>query len=177
MAIRLSQKAASITRPIRESLSAVPELLLQPVRLFRGYQLNHLRPDLLAGLTVAVIMLPQAIAYALVAELPPQMGLYTAIIGAVIAALWGSSNQLQTGPTNAISLLVLSTLLVYAAPGTAEFAILAAIVALLVGAIQIAMGLARLGVLTNFVSHSVIVGFSAGAGILIAMGAFHFWGK
>lgn len=169
MATQLSQQAASITRPIRESLSAVPELLLQPVHLFRSYQLKHLRPDLIAGLTVAVIMLPQAIAYALVAELPPQMGLYTAIIGAVIAALWGSSNHLQTGPTNAISLLVLSTLLVYASPGTAEFAILAAIVALLVGAIQIAMGLARLGVLTNFVSHSVIVGFSAGAGILIAI--------
>ncbi|MBN1921001.1 MAG: STAS domain-containing protein [Anaerolineae bacterium] len=169
MATRLSQQAASLLRPIRGSFSAVPELFLQPVRLFRGYQLSHLRPDLVAGLTVAVIMLPQAIAYALVAELPPQMGLYSAIIGAVIAALWGSSNHLQTGPTNAVSLLVLSTLLVYASPGTAEFAILAAIVALLVGVIQIAMGLARLGVLTNFVSHSVIVGFSAGAGILIGI--------
>ncbi len=169
MAIGIRQPNVPLTRLVREGFAAVPGLFLQPVRLIRGYQRSQLRPDLVAGLTVAVIMLPQAIAYALIAELPPQTGLYAAIVGAVIAALWGSSNQLQTGPTNAISLLILSTLLTFATPGTAEFVVLAAVMALLVGVIQIAMGLARLGVLTNFVSHSVIVGFSAGAGALIAL--------
>ena len=65
---------------------------------------------LIAGLTVAMVVVPQAMAYALIAELPPQMGLYTAIVAAIVGALWGSSNQLQTGPTNAASLLVLSIL-------------------------------------------------------------------
>ena len=73
----------------------------------------------MAGLTVAVILLPQAIAFALIAELPPQMGLYAAVIGGIVGALWGSSNQIHNGPTNAISLLVLSTLSSTAIPGTA----------------------------------------------------------
>lgn len=143
--------------------------LLQPVRFLRAYQLNNLRPDIIAGLTVAVVLLPQAIAYALIAELPPQVGLYTAIVGAIIAALWGSSNHLQTGPTNAISLLVLSSLLTTATIGTMESLILVGFMAIMVGMLQLVMGLVRLGVLVNFVSHSVIVGFSAGAGILIAI--------
>jgi SulP family sulfate permease len=143
--------------------------LLQPVRFLRAYQLKNIRPDLIAGLTVAVVLLPQAIAYALIAELPPQVGLYTAIVGAIVAALWGSSNHLQTGPTNAISLLVLSSLLTTATIGTMESLILVGFMAIMVGLFQLVMGLVHLGVLVNFVSHSVIVGFSAGAGILIAV--------
>lgn len=142
--------------------------LLRPVRFVRGYQRVNLQADMMAGLTVAIIMLPQAIAFALIAELPPEMGLYAAIVGAVFGALWGSSNQTQTGPTNAISLLVLSTLLVTAEPGTPEFIAAAGLLTVMVGIFQLGMGLARLGVLVNFVSHSVIVGFSTGAGVLIA---------
>ena len=121
----------------------------------------------LRGLTVAVILLPQAIAFAIIAELPPQMGLYAAVIGGLAGALWGSSNQIHNGPTNAISLLVLSTLSSPAVPGTPEYILAAATLALMVGVFQLLLGLARLGVLVNFVSHSVIVGFASGAGVLI----------
>jgi SulP family sulfate permease len=123
----------------------------------------------MAGLIVAVILLPQAIAFALIAELPPQMGIYTAIIAAVIGGLWGSSHQTHTGPTNAISLLVLSILLGSFAVGSEEFILAAGLLALMAGVFQLVMGLARLGMLVNFVSHSVIVGFATGAGVLIAI--------
>jgi len=169
MAISTGRQAALTRQPVRAGLGVVADVFLQPVGLFRGYKLSSLRPDLMAGLTVAVILLPQAIAYALIAELPPQAGLYAAIVGAIVGALWGSSNHLQTGPTNASSLLVLSTLIAIATPGTAEFVILAGLLAVVAGVIRLAMGLARLGVLVNFVSHSVIAGFTTGAGVLIAV--------
>ncbi len=155
--------------PVLINLREIPVFFLQPVRLFRGYERNNLQPDLISGLTVAVVLLPQAIAYALIADLPPEMGLYTAIVAAIVGALWGSSCQLQTGPTNAISLLVLSTILTASATVTTDAVILAGLLALLVGLFQLIMGLARLGVLVNFVSHSVVVGFSAGAGVLIGV--------
>ena len=151
------------------SLRTLPAFFLRPIHIARSYRLSNVRPDVVAGLTVAVILLPQAIAYALIAELPPQVGLYAAIVAAIVGALWGSSNHLQTGPTNAISLLLLSTLFAMATPSTAEFLVMAGLLAVLVGIIQLAMGMARLGVLVNFVSHSVIVGFSSGAGVLIAI--------
>jgi sulfate permease, SulP family len=140
----------------------------RPVRVIRGYDPRGLRPDLIAGLTVAMVVVPQAMAYALIAELPPQMGLYTAIVAAIVAALWGSSNQLQTGPTNAASLLVLSVLTGVAASGSPEYIAAAGLLAVMVGVLRTGMGLARLGMLVNFVSDSVIVGFTAGAGVLIA---------
>jgi SulP family sulfate permease len=169
VAISIGRRAALMVQPVRAGLGTIPDVFLQPVHLFRTYKLSSLRPDLVAGLTVAVILLPQSIAYALIAELPPQTGLYAAIVAAIVGALWGSSNHLQTGPTNASSLLVLSTLIVIATPGTAEFVILAGLLAVLVGVIRLVMGLARLGVLVNFVSQSVIVGYTAGAGVLIAV--------
>ncbi len=143
--------------------------LAEPLRLWRGYQRSQLQPDLAAGLTVAVILLPQAIAFALIVDLPPQMGIYAAMVAAVAGALWGSSNQVSTGPTNAMSLLVLSALLAVSRPGDADFIVAAGLLAVMVGAFQLVMGLAGLGVLVNFVSHSVIVGFSTGAGLLIAI--------
>jgi SulP family sulfate permease len=106
-------------------------------------------------------------AYALIAGLPVQYGLYAAIVPAIIGSLWGSSAQLVTGPTTAISLVVLSTLIQLAQPGSDHYLQLAFFLALMVGLIQIAMGLARLGSLLNFVSHSVILGFTAGAAVLI----------
>jgi len=108
-------------------------------------------------------------AYAFVAELPPEIGLYAAIIGSTVAALWGSSHHIQTGPTNTTSLLVLSALLAVASPGTPEYLVAAALMALIVGVIQIALAVARLGVMVNFISDAVIVGFTAGAGVLIGI--------
>ncbi len=141
---------------------------LRPAQVFKGYTPDNLRPDLMAGLTVAVVVLPQAIAYAMIAELPPQMGLYSAVVAAVIGALWGSSRHLNTGPTNAISLLVLASLLTVAPPGSPQFLVAAGYMAIIVGVLQVLMGLLRMGVLVNFVSDSVVVGFTAGAGILIS---------
>ncbi|MBK8984801.1 MAG: STAS domain-containing protein [Chloroflexi bacterium] len=143
--------------------------LARPLRLFQTYDSANLRPDLIAGITVAVILLPQAIAFAVIAELPPQMGIYAAIMGAVFAALWGSSNQSHTGPANAISLLVFSSLSGVVAVGSDDYIVAAGMVAVMAGLFQLLMGLARLGILVNFVSHSVIVGFASGAGILIAI--------
>lgn len=120
----------------------------------------------MAGLTIAVILLPQSIAFALVAELPPEMGIYAAIIGAIVGGLWGSSDQVHTGPTNATSILVLSALL-SSTNNPTEFIIAAGLLGIMSGIFQLVMGLARLGMLVNFVSHSVIVGFAAGGGILI----------
>lgn len=143
---------------------------LRPVRLVQTYDRGNLSSDLMAGLTVAVILLPQAIAFALIAGLPPDMGLYAAIVGAIVGALWGSSNQIHNGPTSAVSLLVLSSASATAAVGSPEFLLAAGLLALMVGVLQVVMGLARLGRIVNFVSDSVIVGFAAGAGILIAVG-------
>lgn len=151
----------------RSSWGKTLRFFLRPVEIIASYRREDLQPDLIAGLTVAVIMLPQAIAFALIAELPPEMGLYAAILGAIFGGLWGSSHQLQTGPTNTTSLLVLSTLIVIATPGTPTYLVAASLLALMVGFFRLIMGVARLGVMVNFVSDAVIVGFTAGAGLLI----------
>jgi SulP family sulfate permease len=145
-----------------------PENIVPFVAWLRHYRGGHLRADLFAGLTVAVVALPQSMAYALIAGLPVQYGLYASIVPAVVGSLWGSSAHLITGPTTAVSLVVFSTLSDLAAPGSAAYIELAFFLALMIGAIQIAMGLARLGNLLNFVSHAVLLGFTAGAAVLIA---------
>lgn len=141
--------------------------LQRPIRLFRTYDRADFQPDIIAAVTVAVIALPQSIAFAVIAELPPQMGLYATIVGGIFGALWGSSNQAHNGAANAISLLVASALISTVTPGTREFLLAAGLMAVMAGLFQLIMGLLRLGVLVTFVSHSVIVGFTAGAGILI----------
>lgn len=136
-----------------------------------------LRADLVAGLTGAVIVLPQGVAFAMIAGMPPEYGLYTAIVPAIVAALFGSSHHLISGPTTAISIVVFSTLSPLAEPGSAEFIRLALTLTLIAGLFQLALGLARLGTLINFVSHTVVVGFTAGAAILIATSQLkHFFG-
>lgn len=137
-----------------------------------GRQINRhtLRSDLLAGLTGAFIVLPQGVSFAMVAGLPSEYGLYTAIIPPIIAALFGSSMHLISGPTTAISIVVFSTLSPLAEPGSADYIRMALTLAFMAGVFQFAFGLARLGTLINFVSHSVIVGFTAGAAFLIATG-------
>lgn len=120
-------------------------LFLHPLHIVRDYSVDTLRADLVAGVTVAVILLPQAIAFALIAELPPEVGLYTAIVGAIVGAFWGSSKYNHTGPTSALSLLVLSALSAQVTPGTAQFLGAVALLSVMVGMLQLVMGLARLG--------------------------------
>tara|TARA_R110002167_G_scaffold92716_2_gene248921 strand:+ start:121 stop:1878 length:1758 start_codon:yes stop_codon:yes gene_type:complete len=138
--------------------------------LIWGRQLTSekIKADLLAGLTNAVIVLPQGVAYAMIAGLPPEYGLYAAIVPAIIAALFGSSKHLVSGPTAALSIVVFTTLSPLAEPGSAAFIQLALTLTLMAGLFQLALALARLGVLVNFVSHSVVIGFTAGAAVVIA---------
>lgn len=126
-----------------------------------------LRPDAVAALTNAVVALPQGMAFATIAGLPPIYGLYTAIVPPIVAALFGSSRHLVTGPAAPISIVVFATISPLAEPGSAEFVRLAITMAFLAGAYQLILGLARMGALANFISNSVIVGFTAGAAILI----------
>ncbi|MGB0468782.1 MAG: SulP family inorganic anion transporter [Pontibacterium sp.] len=126
------------------------------------------RDDLFAGLTNAVIVLPQGVAYALIAGLPPEYGLYAAIIPAIIAALFGSSWHLISGPTAALSIVVFTTVSPLATPGSAEFINLVLALTLMAGLFQLLLALFRFGTLVNFVSHSVVVGFTTGAAIVIA---------
>ena len=126
-----------------------------------------IRADLLAGLIAALVVLPQGVAYATLAGLPPQFGLYCAMLPVIVAALWGSSWHQISGPTNALSLVVFATIAPLALPQSGEYITLVLTLAFLVGLMQLAMGVARLGALVNFISHTVIVGFTAGAGLLI----------
>jgi len=129
---------------------------------------ESVKADFLAGLTGAVIVLPQGVAFATIAGLPPEYGLYTAMITPIVAALFGSSFHLVSGPTTAISIVVFTSISHHAVPGTPEFVNLALTLTFLAGLYQLSFGLARLGALVNFVSHSVVIGFTAGAAILIA---------
>ncbi|MBW5289785.1 MAG: Sulfate permease [Candidatus Ruthia sp. Apha_13_S6] len=135
---------------------------------FKFVNKASLKADLIAGLTGAVIVLPQGVAFATIAGLPPEYGLYTAMVTPIIAALFGSSLHLVSGPTTAISIVVFSSISHHAEPGSAEFVSLALTLTFLAGVYQLAFGLARLGAMVNFVSHTVIIGFTAGAAILIA---------
>ncbi len=138
------------------------------LRWVRGYNGETAVRDLLAGLTVAVVLVPQSMAYAMLAGLPPVIGLYASALAPAIAALWGSSPQLQTGPVAIVSLLVFTSLTPLAEPESEEFIQLAALLALLVGIFQLALGVLKLGFVMNFVSHAVVIGFSNAAAIIIA---------
>jgi SulP family sulfate permease len=135
---------------------------------FKLIDRSTLRHDLVAGFTGAVIVLPQGVAFATIAGLPPEYGLYTAMVTPIIAALFGSSLHLVSGPTTAISIVVFSAVSHHASPGSPEFVSMALTLTFLAGAYQLVFGLARLGTLVNFVSHTVVIGFTAGAALLIA---------
>lgn len=143
-------------------------VLLPFMKWFRLISKETLKADIIAGLTGAVIVLPQGVAFATIAGLPPQYGLYTAMVTPIVAALFGSSYHLVSGPTTAISIVVFSAISHHAEPGSAEFISLTLTLTFLAGVYQLAFGLARLGALVNFVSHTVVIGFTAGAAILIA---------
>ena len=130
---------------------------------------DAVKADFMAGLTVALVLIPQSMAYAQLAGLPAYYGLYAAFLPVAVAALWGSSNQLGTGPVAVVSLLTASALAPFAAPGSEDFVALAILLALLVGIIQLTLGVFKLGVIVNFLSHPVIVGFTNAAAIIIAL--------
>jgi len=138
---------------------------------------DSMKADVMAGLTGAIVVLPQGVAFAVIAGMPPEYGLYTAMVPAVIAALFGSSWHLVSGPTTAASLVLFASLSVFAEPTTEQYVALAITLTFMVGVTQIVMGWARLGTLVNFISHSVVIGFTAGAAILIASNQIkHFFG-
>src|ERR1051325_332453 len=132
----------------------------------RTYNLREWVLDTMAGLTVATVAVPQAMAYAQIAGIPPQYGLYTAIVMTAVGALLDSSKQLINGPTNAISIAGLIALFGFAEPQRIPAVIL---LALMVGVIQTGIALLRLGDLSRYVSHAVIVGFTLGAAVLLVL--------
>jgi SulP family sulfate permease len=123
--------------------------------------------DTLAGLTSAIIVLPQGVAFATLAGMPPQYGLYTAMVPAVVAALFGSSWHLVSGPINVTAIYIYASMSPLATPGSASYVDLVLTLTLLTGIFQLVMGLARMGALVNFISHTVVVSFTAGAAVLI----------
>ncbi len=136
----------------------------------RGYTLASFRRDLFAGTTVAAVAVPQAIAYAMIFNMPAEYGLYTAIVMTVVGSLLASSRQLINGPTNVISIAMLSALAILPEGVSRERWIEAAIMmAFLVGSIQTLIALMRLGDLSRYISHAVIVGFTAGASVLLIL--------
>ena len=138
---------------------------------------NDLKADVIAGLTGAIIVLPQGVAYAMIAGLPAEYGLYTCIVPAIIAALFGSSFHLISGATAALSVIVFTTVSQFAVPGSPLYIQLALTLTLCAGVIQLIMGLLRFGAVVNFVSHSVVLGFTAGAAVVITVSQFkHFLG-
>lgn len=161
----------AVTPPPRRSAGAHPDWLLRLLPFLRWWPMvgrQTLRADLIAGLTGGLVLVPQAVAFATIAGMPPEYGLYAAMLPAVVAALWGSSWQLVSGPTTAISIVVFATMSPLAPAGSPEYVRLVLTLTLLVGVFQLALGLLRLGTLVNFVSHTVVVGFTSGAAVLIA---------
>jgi SulP family sulfate permease len=128
-----------------------------------------LRSDMIAAVTGALVLVPKAMAYAQLSGLPIYYGLYVALVPAVLGALWGSSRQLATGPVAIVSLMTAAAITPFAVPFSEEFIGLALLLALMVGVIQLALGLFKLGTIVNFVSHPVILGFMNAAAIIIAL--------
>ncbi len=149
-------------------VAATAGLLLPFLAWWPMVNRKSLKADLWAGLTGAVIVLPQGVAFAAIAGMPPEYGLYAAMVPVILAALMGSSRHLVSGPTTAISLVVFANISPLAAPGGPDYIRLVLAMTFLAGCIQLGLGAARLGAVVNFVSHSVVLGFTAGAGILIA---------
>ena len=135
---------------------------------FRGYGWGSFKIDLVSGLTVALVLIPQSMAYAQLAGLPAHYGLYASFLPPMIAALFGSSRQLATGPVAVVSLMTSASLEPIAVAGSQGFIEYAVLLALMVGLFQFALGVLRLGVVVNFLSHPVVNGFTNAAAIIIA---------
>src|SRR5471032_1467107 len=150
-------------RPNRHSLFPFLSWLPRQTRASVG---RHL----IVGLSGAILALPQSIAYALIAGLPPEYGLYAAIVPVLIACLWGSSWHLICGPTAAISIVLFASVSPLAVPGSQDYVTLILLLTCIAGIFQWLLGMLRFGALVNFVSHSVVLGFTLGAAVVIALG-------
>jgi MFS superfamily sulfate permease-like transporter len=132
------------------------------------YKMDNLKADILAGLTVALVLIPQSLAYAELAGLPPYYGLYAAFLPPLVATLFGSSRQLATGPVAVVSLLTATALEPLATAGSQQYIAYAILLALLVGIFQFSLGVLKLGLVVNFISHPVVNGFTNAAALIIA---------
>jgi sulfate permease, SulP family len=168
------------TREVSSRFTPICRLLVRflPALNWLGhYERRFLAGDALAGVIVATLLIPQAMAYALLAGLPPQFGIYASMLPLAVYALLGSSQYLSVGPSALLSLLILNQVSALAEPGSPLYLALAITTAIMVGITQIVMAIVRLGVFTNFLSHPVLSGFTSAAACLIALGQVkHFMG-
>ena len=138
------------------------------LKWYEGYNLNSFRDDLIAGITVALVLIPQSMAYAQLAGLPAYYGLYAAFLPPMIASLFGSSNQLATGPVAVVSLMTSASLEPLATAGSEAVYRLCHSAGVMVGLFQFLLGVLRLGIVVNLLSHPVVIGFTTAAAIIIA---------
>ena len=144
------------------------EKIIPSITWIKSYKKSHFKGDLSAGLTVGIMLIPQGMAYAMIAGLPPVYGLYASLVPIFIYAFLGTSRQLSVGPVAMDSLFVAATVSVMAVHGTERYIELAILLALMIGALQLIFGLVRLGFLVNFLSKPVIIGFTTAASLIIA---------
>jgi len=152
------------TRPLKR--------LLPIAAWLPNYRKSDFSGDLMAGVVVAIMLIPQGMAYAMLAGLPPQVGLYASVIPLIAYALFGSSKTLAVGPVAMVSLMVASSLSAIAVPGSPEYVGFALLLALMTGVLQLVMGVLKLGSIVNFLSHPVISGFTSAAAIVIGLSQF-----
>ncbi len=136
----------------------------------RRYQREHLPSDVVAGIVTAIMLIPQSMAYAQLAGLPPQIGLYASVAPLIVYALLGTSGQLSVGPVAITSLLVFSGVSTLATPGSERYIQLVLLLAFMVGAIKLVLGVLRLGAILNFISHPVLAAFTSASALIIAVG-------
>jgi len=147
--------------------------IIPSLEWLRNYRREDLKGDLTAGLIVAIMLVPQGMAYAMLAGLPPVVGLYASTLPLIIYALLGSSRQLAVGPVAMMSLLVFAGISPIAEPGSEKYVSLVLLLSLMVGVLQFSLGLFRAGFIVNFLSHAVISGFTSAAAILILLSQLH----
>ena len=143
------------------------ERIFPAYQWIRSYKLGYLKSDGLAGLTVAIMLVPQGMAYAMLAGLPPVIGLYASTLPIIVYAMFGSSRHLAVGPVAVLSLLVFAANSPIAQPGSKEYIANVLLLSLMVGVIQLLLGILRMGFLVNFVSQAVISGYTSAAAIVI----------
>jgi MFS superfamily sulfate permease-like transporter len=168
LGFKLNLNQGMAIRVARDTLGQIVNPLVLPAWMREIRQRDILKADVIAGLTVALILIPQSMAYAQLAGLPAHYGLYASLVPPFIAAFFGSSRQLATGPVAMVSLMTAAALEPLAAAGSEAFIGYALLLSLMVGLFQLAMGMFRLGVLLNFLSHPVVLGFVNAAAIIIA---------
>lgn len=161
--------AAELATPLPASKKNLAAQLLPSITWLKGYSRTDGKPDLLAGLTIAALLVPQGMAYALLAGLPPIHGLYASVLPLILYALFGTSKHLSVGPVALDSLLVATGVQIIVQTGTTDYIQTVIVLTLMIGAIQWLMGILRLGFIVNFLSKPVLTGFTMAAAIIIAV--------